>query len=120
MPSSLSIVAFLIASILAVVLTLSSVAVDSASNNFGVFGYLPEYRLAGFNYTAAFNTGLTHLIFFSIEVHPNGNLKALDRVPDAYKLKQARAAADKVGGKILLGLGGNARSAGFDEVFGSA
>lgn len=87
-----------------------------AKKDFAVVGYLPEYRLNGFNYSAAFNTGLTHLIFFSIEVHGNGNLKALDRIPDKYKLQQAREAADKVGGKVGLGFGGNARSDGFGEM----
>lgn len=122
---SLSLSSFRLAIVMIVLLFSSSTLVLSSSptttqpKQFGVFGYLPEYRLNGFNYSAAFNTGLTHLIFFSIEVHPNGNLKALDRVPDDYKLKQARTAADKVGGKVLLGLGGNARSHGFDEVFGN-
>ena len=87
---------------------------DAAERSpFAVVGYLPEYRLDGFNYTAAFQSGLTHLIFFSLEVGEDGSLQALDRVPSALKLRRAREAADAVGGKLLLGFGGNARSHGF-------
>ena len=64
---------------------------------FRVFGYLPEYRLGGFNYSAAFNTGLTHLIFFSLEIDPKtGHPSALDRLPSKRAAAEARAAADKV------------------------
>ena len=34
-----------------------------------VFGYLPEYRIGeNFDYMGLFSMGLTHLIFFSLEV----------------------------------------------------
>ena len=85
---------------------------------FASFGYLPEYRLGGFNYSAAFRTGgLTHLIFFSIEVDPETHEpKALDRLPSREQAAEARRAADAVGGKLLLGFGGNSRSLGFAEM----
>ena len=45
-----------------------------------VFGYLPEYRQANFDYAGYFSKGLTHLIFFSLEVHPESYFpNALDR-----------------------------------------
>ena len=43
----------------------------------------------------------------------SGRLQALDRVPWRSVLKDARSAADAHGGKLLLCVGGNARSAGF-------
>ncbi|CUG85388.1 glycoside hydrolase family 18, putative [Bodo saltans] len=88
-----------------------------AAQPFTVFGYLPEYRLRGYNYTAAFQTGLTHLIYFSLEVDARTFLpKAKDRLPTMIEAKQAREAADAVGGKIILSFGGNARSNGFAEM----
>jgi chitinase len=80
---------------------------------FTVFGYLPEYRLGGFNYTAAFQSGLTHLLFFSLEIDANGKPAALDRLPTKAAAKQAREAADKVGGKVMISFGGNSRSQNF-------
>ena len=45
-----------------------------------VYGYLPEYRQANFDYAGYFSKGLTHLIFFSLEVHPESYFpNALDR-----------------------------------------
>ena len=85
-------------------------ASSAPSSAFTVFGYLPEYRLSGFNYEAAFQTGLTHLIFFSIEISADGLPAALDRLPSKAQAAEARAAADKVGGKLLISFGGNSRS----------
>lgn len=90
------------------------VASYDPKKEFTVFGYLPEYRLGGFNYDAAFDTGLTHLIFFSLEIDPvTGLPSALDRLPSKEQAAQARRAADRNGGKILLSFGGNSRSQGF-------
>ena len=85
-------------------------------HDFTVFGYLPEYRLNNFNYEAAFQEGLTHLIYFSLEINDAGLPSALDRLPRKKDAKKAREAADKVGGKILLSFGGNARSQNFGRV----
>lgn len=52
-------------------------------NRTAVIGYMPEYRLGGgYNYEEAFRNGLTHVIFFSLEVSPTTFLPtALDRLP---------------------------------------
>lgn len=50
-----------------------------------VFGYLPEYRQTNFDYAGYFSKGLTHLIFFSLEVHPESYFPdALDRYDHKY------------------------------------
>jgi chitinase len=82
---------------------------------FAVIGYMPEYRLgSNYNYEEAFKNGLTHVIFFSLEVSTTEfTPSALDRLPPPDILKQARAAADAYGGKLLLCFGGNSRTGGF-------
>lgn len=45
---------------------------------------------------------------------------ALDRLPPKEEVQRARRAADRVGGKLLLGFGGNARSQGFGEMTATA
>lgn len=82
-----------------------------------VWAYLPEYRdTPNVNYESAFANGLTHLIFFSFEVRADGNLAALDRMPSLATAKKAREAADRHGGEVVLGFGGNSRSHGFGEM----
>jgi chitinase len=84
---------------------------------FTVFGYLPEYRLTNFDYENCFRLGVTHLIFFSLEIDMFTALpSALDRLPSTQDLRRARAAADRFGAKLLLGFGGNARSQGFSNM----
>mmetsp|Transcript_34351 Transcript_34351/g.49942 ORF Transcript_34351/g.49942 Transcript_34351/m.49942 type:complete len:345 (-) Transcript_34351:57-1091(-) len=80
-----------------------------------VFGYLPEYRLQNkFDYDGLFSMGLTHLIYFSLEIDPSTGLpSALDRLPPLDDIRRARTAADRFGGKLMLSFGGNGRSAGF-------
>lgn len=96
-----------------VVLAVATICI-LAETDFAVFGYLPEYRLNNFDYEGAFQTGLTHLIYFSLEIDTERHLpSALDRLPSHVDLEKAKAAAAKVGGKILLSFGGNARSQGF-------
>lgn len=82
---------------------------------FVVFGYLPEYRLKNFPYAEIFASGLTHLIFFSAEVHPQTlHLDhAEDRLPDAAEWRQIRRLADEQGVQLLLCIGGGGRSSGF-------
>ena len=63
---------------------------------------------------------MTHLILFSAEVTPSGELSALDRVPRPYLLNKAVTAATKYGRKLLFCIGGNGRSAGFGPVVKSA
>ncbi|GAX76386.1 hypothetical protein CEUSTIGMA_g3832.t1 [Chlamydomonas eustigma] len=76
---------------------------------------MPEYRLgSNYNYEEAFKNGLTHVIFFSLEVSTSDFIpSALDRLPPPDILKRARAAADAYGGKLLLCFGGNSRTGGF-------
>ena len=96
------------------VLCFTFIATKAAKTEFTVFGYLPEYRLNNFDYEGAFAAGLTHLIYFSLEVHPVSGLpSALDRLPREHEVIRARIAADKHNGKLLLSFGGNSRSAGF-------
>ena len=66
-----------------------------------VAAYLPEWRYEGANWVDICQT-VTHLILFSIEVTPAGALGALDRVPRNKLLKEARAAADATGTKLLI------------------
>eukprot|EP00760_Papus_ankaliazontas_P008380 PhM_4_TR13772/c0_g1_i1/m.105217/K01183/E3.2.1.14; chitinase len=105
-------VVVIIVLMMAVSPSLSEQASPTSTTPFAVFGYLPEYRLNNFNYTAAFNTGLTHLIFFSLEIGPDGLPSALDRLPSKAQAQEARDAAgpDR---KLLLSFGGNSRSWNF-------
>lgn len=48
----------------------------ASADGFSIWGYLPEYRTANFDYEGAFQTGLTHLIYFSVEVRANGAMHA--------------------------------------------
>ena len=83
--------------------------------NFSVAAYLPEWRYEGAHW-ADIASVVTHLILFSIEVTPTGALAALDRLPRAELLQEARAARDASGSRLLLCVGGNGRSAGFSPV----
>ena len=86
----------------------------SESESTVVFGYLPEYRYQNFDYGGAFELGLTHLIFFSLEIDgETGRPTALDRLPPLQDIQRARKAADQYGGKLLLSFGGSDRSRGF-------
>ena len=84
-------------------------------DGFVVAGYLPEWRYEGAHW-ADIASVVTHLILFSIEVTPTGALAALDRLPRAELLQEARAARDASGSRLLLCVGGNGRSAGFSPV----
>ena len=77
--------------------------------NFSVAAYLPEWRYEGAHW-ADIASVVTHLILFSIEVTPTGALAALDRLPRAELLQEARAARDASGSRLLLCVGGNGRS----------
>jgi GH18 family chitinase len=82
---------------------------------FATIGYLPEWRYSGAN----FNTlaaHLSHLIFFSAEPLPSGELTGLDRLPSPAVLAEARAAAAATGTKLMVCFGGNGRSSGFSAV----
>ncbi|KAG5508950.1 hypothetical protein GH5_06168 [Leishmania sp. Ghana 2012 LV757] len=98
----------------------TSATAASPSPLFTVFGYLPEYRQASFNYEAFFKSGLTHLIFFSAEVDP-ANLRLThvdDRLPSDGEWARIRRLADVHGTKLMLCIGGGGRSAGFADLVG--
>lgn len=92
-------------------LVLGLLLVLNCVNGFAVVGYLPEYRLAAFDWSASRH--YSHLIFFSLEVGPDHTLSALDRLPTDETLEIARQSADEHGTKLMLCVGGNARSDGF-------
>lgn len=58
----------------------------------------------------------THLILFSLEIGPGGEPAALDRIPRAELLAQAREAATRHGTALLICFGGNGRSDGFSPM----
>lgn len=86
---------------------------SGGETHFAVFGYLPEYRQGGFDYNGAFQSGVTHLIFFSLEIGSSFLPTAMERLPSREDATKAREHADSVGGKLLLGFGGAGRSDNF-------
>ena len=82
---------------------------------FATIGYLPEWRYSGANFKTL-SSHLTHLIFFSAEPLPTGELSGLDRLPSAPILAEARAAAAATRTQLLICFGGNGRSAGFSAM----
>ena len=96
---------------------LTASVLASSARTPAVFSYLPEWRYAAadFEHIARHSS---HIAFFSAEpaLDGSGALDGLrDRVPGAGSaaLRDARAAADAHGAKLLLCLGGNGRSGGF-------
>lgn len=87
--------------------------------NFAVVGYLPEWRYGSLNFQTASKT-YTHLIFFSLEPGPAGELLGMDRFPSNLVLLDAKAAASKSNMKLMIGFGGNGRSAHFAAMAGNA
>ena len=75
-------------------------------------GYMPEWRHEGADFDRLCSH-LTHLIFFSLEMTPRGDIIALDRLPRPELMAEARAAASKHKTKLLVCFGGNGRSGGF-------
>ena len=92
-----------------------AVSASARSEDVAVVGYLPEWRYEGANYDVI-ATHVSHLLFFSLEVLPDGGIGALDRLPSAAILAEARIAADRHGTELLVCFGGNARSAGFSPM----
>ncbi len=79
-----------------------------------VAAYLPEWRYEGANWVDISKV-VNQLILFSLEVAPSGRLTALDRLPRAELLAEARAATSATGCRLLVCIGGNGRSAGFSR-----
>jgi GH18 family chitinase len=86
-------------------------AVQRAAS-FATIGYLPEWRYSGANFRTL-SAHLSHLIFFSAEPLPSGELSGLDRLPSPADLAEAHAAASPSGTKLMVCFGGNGRSSGF-------
>jgi len=80
--------------------------------SFALVGYMPEWRHEGADFPRLAQH-LTHLILFSLEVSPQGDLIGADRLPRKEILKEAQAAFKKEGSKLLVCFGGNGRSSGF-------
>merc|ERR1712032_416508 len=97
-------------SVARLLLTISLFVFGGADADFAVYAYLPEWRYDGANYADICQV-VTHLIFFSIEVTPEGNLAALDRLPRKALREEARSHCSK----LLICIGGNGRSAGFAQ-----
>ncbi|KAF4709584.1 chitinase, partial [Perkinsus olseni] len=86
-------------------------------NPFRVFGYLPEYRLSDdIDFDGIFSSGVTDLIFFSVEVGYLGIIEQKQRLPSPTILEKARAAADAHGGRLMVSIGGAGRSQGFADM----
>ena len=98
-------------------------AVRRVPQRFAVFGYVGQVESdvdgqKPFDYEAAFQSGVTHFIIHSIWVSSEGLPTGLERLPSKEQASAARAATDKVGGKILLSLGGGQRPNGDDNHYG--
>jgi hypothetical protein len=91
----------------------------SLSFGFAVVGYLPEWRFGSYNFETASNT-ITHLIFFSLEPGPNGEILHMDRFPSNLVLLDAKAARAKNSQmKLMICFGGNGRSTHFAKMSGN-
>ena len=106
---------FAVSLLLAALARISAVTSISEAPSFSVAAYLPEWRYEGANWeTIAQHT--THLILFSLEIAPNGDIAALDRFPRPTLWREARSATRKKGCKLLICFGGNGRSSGFSPM----
>jgi len=81
-------------------------------SSFNIVGYMPEWRHEGADFDRLCSH-LTHLIFFSLEMTPKGDIIALDRLPRQELMAEARKAASKHKTKLIVCFGGNGRSGGF-------
>jgi len=93
----------------------AAAAAAAPADDFAVAGYLPEWRFDGANWEVIAKH-VTHLILFSLEPTPDGDVAALERLPRPALLKRARRATRAEGAKLLLCFGGNGRSAGFSRM----
>ena len=87
---------------------------NNSSTSFTVVGYLPEWRYEGANFETLCQH-LTHLLLFSLEPTPNGDVAALDRLPNKDLMAEIQSSCDATT-KILICFGGNGRSHGFSKM----
>uniref|UniRef100_A0A7S1NSM8 GH18 domain-containing protein n=1 Tax=Eutreptiella gymnastica TaxID=73025 RepID=A0A7S1NSM8_9EUGL len=94
--------------------------VDTLRSDFAVVGYLPEYTAGYPNWDKVdFEeqcAHLTHLIIFSIEIAPSGDLQALDRVPPKSALAKISTASKDHGTKVQICFGGYGRTQGYPQM----
>jgi len=87
--------------------------------SFAVVGYFPEWRYRLFDEDHADRlegvcNSLTHLLIFSLEVSPMGELAAMDRWPSPDRLERVKRLCPDTA--IMVCFGGNSRSNGFSDV----
>lgn len=75
--------------------------------------YTRRYEGANFDYMLR---TVTHLVLFSLEPMPNGEIGALDRIPRDILLNEVMSAAKKHQAKVLICFGGNGRSDGYSKM----
>ena len=107
----------------ALVVLLASCAVtaqaSAGAGDFAVAAYLPEWRYEGANWQTIAR-GTSHLILFSLEVSPAGDILHRDsRLPRPAILREAAAAAGDHATALMVCFGGNGRSAGFSAMAAS-
>jgi len=90
---------------------------------FAVVGYVPEYRFNSVEW-AGIVSSTTHIVLFSMEPGPEGELMASDLLRDILRPASGlRAALDQAGQnapKVLIAVGGAGRSKNFPEVAASS
>ena len=88
----------------------------AVAGEFGIVGYLPDYRLAKFDPAAA--EGVTDLVYFSADPDPSG---AIDRKRlGSEVLKTLKAIKREHPVRLALSVGGWERSAGFAKLASAA
>ena len=99
----------------ALIFTYAPCVHPAAASPLAVFGYLPEWRLAGADYNSLARV-YSPLAFFSVEPNADGGLAGYDRQPSGESLADARTAAAVHGTQLLVCAGGNGRSTHFGAV----
>jgi len=87
----------------------------SSPSSFSVVSYLPEWRYEGANWDTICKYS-THVLLFSLEIGPGGQITALDRIPRAELMALARQAATRHDTALQICFGGNGRSGGFSAM----
>lgn len=87
-------------------------SLSKESTSFNIIGYVPDWRYNTVDWDAIAKH-LTHIVLFSVEPTPTGSLTALDRLPNKDIMAKARTAANNNGVKLMMSIGGSARSSAF-------
>lgn len=105
--------------LLVVCLTDGSHGLGVSAAEVSVAAYLPEWRYEGANWEYICSK-VTHLILFSLEPTPDGDIAHWDRLPRPLLMEEARQAARRHGTRLMVCFGGNGRSGGFSGMVRSA